>query len=144
MSLTGIGEVADAVSGIVNKIWPDKTPVELAQIQAQLTVELAQTNLVASQLQVDDDEAKSSSWWVAGARPAFIWIAAGIFGYHYLFQPLLAAISAFFHGPLLPDLPLDSVYTEVTTGLLGIHVFGEITKHAVRKGALSLNVGGGS
>jgi len=32
MSLTGLGEVSDLITTIVNKIWPDKTQAEKDQL----------------------------------------------------------------------------------------------------------------
>ena len=37
MSLTGIGEVATAVTSIVNKIWPDATQAQKDALQREMT-----------------------------------------------------------------------------------------------------------
>ena len=67
------------------------------------------------------------------------WGGGGAFAYTYLLEPVLQAISTFFHGPILPPLHIDPVYTEVTLGLLGLDTSHMAFKHAVNNGVFTKN-----
>ncbi len=66
-TITGIGEVADVVGGVIDRIWPNKTEQERAELQAAMLV-------VQGQLKVNEAEAGSSSAFVAGWRPFIGWV----------------------------------------------------------------------
>jgi len=113
MSLTGIGEVAGLATSIIDKIWPNKTEQEKAELQAALVV-------VQGQLAVNRAEAGSSSVFVAGWRPFIGWCCGGAFAYHYILQPFIAfVLSVFGVNVLLPSFDMDTLMT-VLLGMLGL------------------------
>jgi hypothetical protein len=113
MDITGIGAVADLATGIINKLWPDKSETEKQQM-------IAAVSLVQGQIEVNRAEATNPSIFVAGWRPAVGWVCAAAFGYQFVVRPLLA-FGFVASGHLLPDLPgIDGQLWELLAGMLGL------------------------
>ena len=111
--LTGIGEVADLASNVINKIWPDKTEQEKQQIAAAVT-------LVQGQLAINQAEAANPSVFVAGWRPFIGWICGAACAWNWIGLPITKAI-LIFNGIVLNVSPADlSEMMPVLLGMLGI------------------------
>jgi hypothetical protein len=112
MDLTGIGTVAESAKGILGMFFPDKTQQERDQLAAALAVLNAQTD-------IDKAEAQSSDplqHWRGGLG----WICAFGYGYNFVLQPLLVALSTIFWHPVaLPQLDISQLST-LTLGMLGL------------------------
>ena len=120
MSLTGIGEVAGLATGIINKIWPDKTQQEKDALAFQMQQALIESDLVKGQLAVNQAEAANTSLFVAGWRPAVGWTCASAFLWSYVLGPMLnwvAALSG--HLVNLPVLDLSAMMP-ILLGMLGL------------------------
>ena len=65
--LTGVGAVADLATTVIDKIWPNKSEQEKAELAAAVQV-------VQGQLEINKEEAKSPSFFVAGWRPFVGWV----------------------------------------------------------------------
>jgi hypothetical protein len=88
-----------AAQSLIERFFPDPEKKAAAQIELlkmQQTGELAElasiTDLAKLQIQVNIEEAKSTNWFVAGGRPAVMWICAAAFGYTYVILPFLQFI----------------------------------------------------
>lgn len=122
-----LGGLFDVAKAIVGRIWPD--PAQQAQAQLELlklqqTGELAQlaaaTDLAKLQVQVNIEEAKSGSLFIAGWRPAVGWVCVAALCYQYILAPLAPwLLNAF--GVNVPKLPgLDETLWQLLAGLLGL------------------------
>jgi hypothetical protein len=133
MSLDPISAIADLANTVVGKIWPDKSEQEKLALQNQLTIELAQTDLVKSQLAVNQAEAANPSWFVAGARPAVMWICAVALALYYwptfiLGEVLWVQACMAGHGLVAhPDLGIGDLMG-VLAPLLGISTLRTVDK----------------
>jgi len=113
LDITGLGSIAELVTTTVNKIWPDKTEQEKAEIAAAVQT-------VVGQLDINKQEAASSSMFVAGWRPWIGWVCGVALAYQYLARPLLTWGFAFMGKPI-PLLPgLDGNLWELMLGMLGL------------------------
>jgi hypothetical protein len=113
MDITGIGSIADAAMGIVNKIWPDKTQAEKDQAALEMAQVMNEHNLVIGQVEVNKVEAASTNWFVAGWRPFVGWVCGFGLAYQFLFYPLLSK--------LISIIPLDiSNLNTILMGMLGL------------------------
>ena len=83
-SLTGISEVAGVVGTVIDRIWPNKTEQEKAEIQAALMV-------VQGQLEVNKAEAGNSSVFVAGWRPFIGWVCGAACAWTWIGLPIAKA-----------------------------------------------------
>lgn len=74
MSLTGIGEAADAIKGIVDKFLPDKS--EEAKNALALQIAVMQQDTAVMQMQADTNKAEASNpnLFVSGWRPFVGWV----------------------------------------------------------------------
>lgn len=111
--ITGIGAVADLANTVVNKIWPDKSEQERAEIAAAVA-------LVQGQLEINKAEAGSSSLFVAGWRPSIGWVCSAACAWNWIGLPVAKA------GLLLAGLKLElspadlSEMMPVMLGMLGL------------------------
>ena len=65
------------------------------------------------------ESAKSTNWFVAGGRPALLWICATALAYHWILKDLLVTGLVALHAdpdPLIPLLP--SINSDEVTGLI--------------------------
>lgn len=107
LALDPIAAVSDVVNTVINKIWPDKTEQEKAELAGAIA-------LVQGQLEVNKVEAASSNWFVAGWRPYIGWICGTGLGYQFLIYPILVAFV-----PKIVQLDMGTLLT-LLTGMLGI------------------------
>ena len=124
----GIGDVANTITTVVNKIWPDKTEQEKAQLQLmgqQIANELAQ---MQAQADINKEEAKSASVFVAGARPFIMWVLGFAMAWNYVLLPIAMFICSLFGmHPIIPVLDM-SVMMPVLMGILGLGAYRSYDK----------------
>ena len=113
MDITGIGAVSDLISTVVNKIWPDKSEQERAQIAAAVQI-------VQGQLDINKTEAASSSVFVAGWRPSIGWVCSIALFYQYVLRPIVQFIAVVSGHPLPPMPGIDDNLWELMLGMLGL------------------------
>ena len=114
MSITGLGEVANLAGGIIDKIWPNKSEQEKAELAAALAV-------VQGQLQVNQAEAANSSVFVAGWRPFIGWVCGSACAWNWIGLPMAKAGLLLAGGPVLALAPADlTEMLPVLMGMLGL------------------------
>jgi len=109
----GLGEVAGLASGVIDRIWPNKTEQEKAELAAALAV-------VQGQLAVNQAEATSRSMFVAGWRPFIGWVCGSACAWNWIGLPVAKA------GLALAGITLDLAPADLTEmlpvlmGMLGL------------------------
>ena len=112
--------IAESIIGVAGKVL-DKF-VEDKDLKTKLNAELKSQiiSLDLAQAQTNLEQAKHSSIFVAGARPAIMWICAFGLGWQFVFQPV--AVWAIAVGGI--DVVLPIIETEglmsLTLALLGL------------------------
>ena len=112
--------IAESVIGVAGKVL-DKF-VEVKDLKTKLSHELKSqiVSLDLAQAQTNLEQAKHPSIFVAGARPAIMWICAFGLGWQFVFQPVAVWIIAV--GGI--DVVLPIIETEgllsLTLALLGL------------------------
>lgn len=128
MSLTGLGEVANFATDLVNKFWPDKTQAEKDQLALQVQQMTIAANLTQGQIDVNKAEASNQSIFVAGWRPFVGWVCGAAFGWTFVIGPLLSfTLSAFKMSVALPQLDLSQL-SPVLMGMLGLGAMRTVEK----------------
>ena len=119
-----IGPVAGLLSEFIeDKDQKNKLAHEIATMADKHSHEIAK-----AQIEVNKEEAKSRSWWIAGWRPATGWICALAMGYHFIIQPLLIFFLALFGMKMdLPSFDMDTLMT-VLLGMLGLGTLRTVEK----------------
>ena len=111
-----ISGILGAVAPIVDKFVEDKD--QKNKLKAELEQSLISLDL--SQAQANIEQSKHSSIFVAGARPAIMWICAlGLF-FHFIIFPLAEWVITIWYPDLfLPSLDTDQILG-LTVSLLGL------------------------
>ena len=112
----------------IEKIWPDanKRAEEMRKLEElRQKGDLAELNahvqLMLAQIDVNKEQAKSKSMFVAGSRPFIIWVCGFGLAFQYILYPLLVWVWAFAAIPGTPPPPLDiSTMMPLLLGLLGL------------------------
>lgn len=129
--MAGIDPISIALdigSKIIDKIWPD--PAQKAQAQLELfklqqSGELAklaaETDLAKAQIAVNQEEAKSTNWFVAGGRPFIMWICGFAFAYASVGEPCARFVATviFHYAGQFPVIDTN-ITLQVLLGLLGL------------------------
>lgn len=122
----GLDDIIGAGLNIINKFIPDpaqkaQAAYEMAQLQQQKEFKNLDAEIQVMQAQTDTNkvEAASSSFFVAGWRPAVGWVCVTGLAYQYLGDPLLTWGSAIWHLPTPPSLDLGTLIT-LLMGMLGL------------------------
>ena len=121
--------IVESVVGVAGKVL-DKF-VEDKDLKAKLEAELKSQiiSLDLAQAQANIEQAKHSSVFIAGARPAIMWICAFGLGWQFVFQP----ITVWLFVVLGSDLVLPILETEglmpLTLSLLGLGSMRTFEKH---------------
>ena len=97
-----ISSALSFAENIADKIWPDPIEKQKNLIKVQelaqkgdLAILNAELQIMLAQIDVNKEQAKSKSFFVAGARPAMIWLCGACLGLSYLL-PLFLEWKAFF------------------------------------------------
>lgn len=113
MALDPVTAGLDLANSVVNKIWPDKSEQERAQLAAAVS-------LVQGQLEINKAEAANPSVFTSGWRPAIGWCCAAALAYQYLLRPL-ASWGFVIAGHPLPEMPgIDDNLWQLLLGMLGL------------------------
>ena len=112
MSLDPVTAGLDLVKVAVNKIWPDKTEQEKAELAAAVTI-------VQGQIEINKAEASNPSIFVSGWRPFVGWVCGMGLAYSFLGQPLIEWGSINYHFIAPPKLDMGDLIT-ILLGMLGL------------------------
>ena len=109
------------VGDVIGRFLPeDKEAAAKArrEIEAELTKHLAELDL--AQAQTNLEQAKHPSIFIAGARPAIMWICAFGLGWQFVFQPVAAWIIAVSGSEVLLPIFETEGLMPLTLSLLGL------------------------
>jgi hypothetical protein len=131
MSFDPLSALFDLGKTAIEKIWPDpsKRAAELLRLEelkqaGDLARMQAEVNLMLGQIEINKVEAKHPSVFVAGARPAVMWIGAFGLAYAAVVEPIarfVARVCFDYQG----EFPvLDTTITmQVLFGILGLGAY---------------------
>ncbi len=139
--------ITPIIAPLIDRI-PD--PNERARAKEQIEAQMlgAMTSLVQGQLAINEKQAQHGSIFVAGARPAIMWICGIALGWNYILQPIFnwAVYVTLLTGNIDADLAagiqapaLDT--SELTTVLLGMLGLGGLRTYEKRLGVARNQLG---
>lgn len=120
----------DILTPIINKVLdfiPDPAKKAQAQLDFQKELDLKESAIMSALSGIDQkqadtniEEAKSTNWWIAAARPSLMWVFVASFTWQYVLLPILTFVLVFVKHPIvLPTLDM-SVMMPVLLGMLGL------------------------
>lgn len=118
--VAGIGAVANLIKGGIDKIWPDKTEAQKAEMAQAMLLLQGELDNQRGQMEINKVEAASNSIFVAGWRPFIGWVCGAALLYQYLLRPIVGGMSASFGHPLPPFPGLDDNLWQLLMGMLGL------------------------
>ncbi len=140
MDLTGLGSLFDFGGKLIDKLLPD--PVQKAQAlleleklhqSGDLAKLAAETDLAKGQLAINQEEAKSTNWFIAGWRPFVGWVCGFGFVYAAILDPIARFISLVVFGYKGSFPVIDTALTiQVLFGILGL---GAMRTYEKKQGA---------
>lgn len=116
-----VSSVSSTISTIVSRIWPDATEAERAKL-ALLSQELSQEFQVQlEQIKVNVESAKHQNVFVAGARPAIMWVCGAALAYAAIVEPVLRFTAQVIFGYMgaFPSLDTD-ITLQILLCMLGL------------------------
>lgn len=124
------------IGTILDKFLPDPKVAAEAKLQAMEMAqkgELAQLDAdvkaMVGQLEINKQEAASTSWFVAGWRPFIGWICGLGLGYVAIVEPLARFVAQVWFGYKGPFPVIDTSLTmQVMLGLLGLGAMRSVEK----------------
>lgn len=136
MSFDPLSALFDLGKTAIEKIWPDpsKRAEELYKLeqlrqQGDLAKLQAEVSLMLGQIEINKAEAQHPSVFVAGARPAVMWIGAFALAYASIIEPIGRFVARVCFG-YAGDFPvIDTTITmQVLFGVLGLGVYRSFEK----------------
>ena len=131
-----ISGLFSAAQSLIERFFPDpekKAAAQLELLKMQQTGELAQlaseTDLAKLQIQVNVEEAKSTNWFVAGARPFIMWTCGVALAYVSIVEPVSRFVAKVWFG-YVGDFPtIDTNLTmQILMGILGLGAYRTVEK----------------
>lgn len=125
-----VGGIVEAVGKVADDLFTsdkERLDAEVELRKVQVEEQKVEAGLVQGQLDINKEEAKHSSVFVAGARPAILWIGAISMAYQFILYPLMVWLWVFMQAkgwiPMEisppPILDTEALWV-VVTGMLGI------------------------
>jgi hypothetical protein len=114
MALDPLTAGVDLAQTVINKIWPDKSAAEAAQLAAAVAI-------VQGQMETNKVEAASSSVFIGGWRPFVGWVCGSALAYTFVLYPVLTWVCTVWAPQIKPPtLGNDSMLYELLFGMLGM------------------------
>lgn len=126
--VSGLGAVFDFGSKLLDKFFPDPAQKAAAALElekmhqtGELAKLAAETDLMKGQLAINQSEAQSTNWLVAGARPAILWVCGFALAYAAILEPFARFIAAVIYHYNGAFPVIDTTLTmQILLGLLGL------------------------
>lgn len=113
MALDPLTAGIDLATTVIQKIWPDKSASEAAQLAAAVSI-------VQGQIDTNKAEAASPSGFTSGWRPFIGWVCGTALACQYILRPGLQW-AGIMTGHQFPELPgIDDNLWELMLGMLGL------------------------
>lgn len=131
MSLPIIGDIIGGVTDLID----DMHTSDKERLEIQLESDRVQAGLVQGQIDVNKEEAKHASVFVAGGRPAIIWVGAGALAWTFIGHPIMTWIWTLMQAlawipaglPSPPIIDIDALMVLVG-GILGLGGYRTVEK----------------
>jgi len=96
-----------------------KDPTEMAKVNLQL--QALENALTTGQLKINEAEARSTNWFVAGGRPFIMWVCGFALLYATILEPFARFIAVLVYGYTGSFPVIDTNLTmQILLGLLGL------------------------
>ena len=139
MSIPLIGAILGGVTDLIGDMHTsdkEKLDAEIELRKLGLESERIEASLLTGQIDVNKEEAKHASVFVAGGRPAILWVGAVSLGWTYVAHPITTWLWAILQGvgwiaanrppPPIRDIDALMVLVGGVLGLCGFRSFAKV------------------
>jgi hypothetical protein len=121
MALDPVTALLDIGGKVIDRIWPDPAQAASAKLELLKLQQSGELQQIAGQLAINQEEAKSPSVFVAGARPFILWVCGVAFAYCSIVEPVarFVATVVFHYAGAYPAIDTN-LTLQVLGGLLGL------------------------
>jgi len=125
MNLLGIGDIISGVGQVIDDLHTS----DEERARMDLEARKIEADLQKAQIEVNKVEAASTNWFVAGARPAVMWICALALAYAAILEPVgrFVARVLFGYDGDFPVIDTD-ITMQVLFGILGLGAYRAVEK----------------
>jgi hypothetical protein len=123
-----ISSIADVAKSILDKVLPDKVANDAAKARLGEMALSGELQQIAGQLAINQVEAASTNWFVAGWRPCIGWICAFGLAYEVIVQPLGTWVAALCQHPIVAPKLDTQLLLALLLPMLGIGAARTIEK----------------
>lgn len=125
MNLLGIGDIIGGVGQVIDDLHTS----DEERARMDLEARKVEAELQKAQIDVNKVEAASANWFVAGARPAVMWICAFALAYASIIEPVGRFLARVLFG-YAGDFPVidTDITLQVLFGILGLGAFRSVEK----------------
>lgn len=114
MSLDPVTALLDVGGKVIDRIWPDPVQAANAKFELFKLQQSGELAMMAGQMEINKEEAKSPSLFVSGWRPYIGWVCGTGLAYQFLLYPVLVAFV-----PGVVQLDMGTLLT-LLFGMLGL------------------------
>ena len=112
------------VGTVIDRLIPDKATAEKAKLEMAAALQAQEFQIQIEQIRVNAEEAKSTNWFVAGGRPAIMWICGFALAYAAVIEPIGRFIAKVWFGYEGEFPVIDTDLTmQVLFGILGLGAY---------------------
>jgi len=112
------------VGTVIDRLIPDKAAAEKAKLEMAAALQAQEFQIQIEQIRVNAEEAKSTNWFVAGGRPAIMWICGFALAYAAVIEPIGRFIAKVWFGYEGEFPVIDTDLTmQVLFGILGLGAY---------------------
>ena len=123
-----LGAILPIANTVIDRLVPDKNLQAKVKAEMEKTLVQAEAAGMLAQSQANIEQAKHPSIFVAGARPAIMWICAVALGWQFIGNPLAVwAVTLFAPGTPIPSISPEGLFP-LTMSLLGLGTMRSVEK----------------
>ena len=119
-----IAPIFGLVGTVIDRLIPDKAAAEKAKLEMAAALQAQEFQIQIEQIRVNAEEAKSTNWFVAGGRPAIMWVCGFALAYAAVIEPIGRFMAKVWFGYEGEFPVIDTDLTmQVLFGILGLGAF---------------------
>lgn len=117
------------VGTVIDRLIPDKAAAEKAKLEMAAALQAQEFQIQIEQIKVNANEASSTNWFVAGARPAIMWVCGFALAYASVIEPIARFIAKVWFGYIGEFPVIDTDLTmQVLFGILGLGAYRSVER----------------
>jgi hypothetical protein len=108
------------LEGLIDRLWPDPQKAAEAKLEMYKLEKSGELAQIMGQLEINKEEAKSHSLFVAGWRPFVGWVCASALAFQFILAPVVQWALVIYGNPIdLPPLDTGTLIS-LLMALLGV------------------------